>query len=227
MHLYAVDAEAVRAMRNGPPEDCGGVPGFYDVLEAPADPEHDEHETAITGSPTTTRTPSTCCRSSSPSAGSPLDATPPELASQSQRPEPAAFTGGLLRYRGRAQSDQVRGTGEPSLIAGIARTILRDHPADPVRVRIAGLSAGGSAATIIAAAYPDVFAAAGLHSGLPAGAARNTASAFLAMQQGAPGDRPTVSIPTIVFHGDADTVVHPRNGRFVVARTLSAHPRLK
>ena len=94
-------------------------------------------------------------------------------------------------------------------------------------MRIAGLSAGGSAATIIAAAYPDVFAAAGLHSGLPAGAARNTASAFLAMQQGAPGDRPTVSIPTIVFHGDADTVAHPRNGRFVVARTLSAHPRLK
>ena len=125
------------------------------------------------------------------------------------------------------RSDQVRGTGEPSLIAGIARTILRDHPADPARVYIAGLSAGGSAATIIAAAYPDVFAAAGVHSGLPAGAAHNTASAFLAMQQGAPGDRPTVAVPTIVFHGDADTVVHPRNGRFVVARTLSAHPRLK
>ena len=47
------------------------------------------------------------------------------------------------------------------------------------------------------------------------------------MKQGAPGDRPTVAVPTIVFHGDADTVVHPRNGRFVVARSLSAHPRLK
>ena len=123
--------------------------------------------------------------------------------------------------------DQVRGTGEPSLIAGIARTILRDHPADPARVYIAGLSAGGSAATIAATAYPDLFAAVGVHSGLPAGAAHNAASGFLAMQQGAPGDRPTVAVPTIVFHGDADTVVHPRNGRFVVARSLSAHPRLK
>ena len=50
---------------------------------------------------------------------------------------------------------------------------------------------------------------------------------FLPCKQGAPGDRPTVALPTIVFHGDADTVVHPRNGRFVVARSLSAHPRLK
>ena len=47
------------------------------------------------------------------------------------------------------------------------------------------------------------------------------------MKQGAPGDRPAVALPTIVFHGDADTVVHPRNGRFVVARALSSHPPLK
>lgn len=125
------------------------------------------------------------------------------------------------------RGDQVRGAGEPSLIAGIVRTILRDHPTDPARVYIAGLSAGGSAATIAAGAYPDLFAAVGVHSGLPARAAHNAASGFLAMQQGAPGDRPTVAVPTIVFHGDADTVVHPRNGRFVVARSLSAHPRLR
>lgn len=125
------------------------------------------------------------------------------------------------------RSDQVRGFGEPALIAGIVRKILREHPADPARVYIAGLSAGGSAANVIAAAYPDLFAAAGVHSGVPAGAAHNTASAFLAMQQGAPGDRPTVAVPTIIFHGDADPVVNPRNGRFVAARTLAAHPPLK
>ena len=47
------------------------------------------------------------------------------------------------------------------------------------------------------------------------------------MKQGAPGDRPTVAVPTIVFHGDSDTVVHPRNGRFIAARTVSALPPLR
>lgn len=29
---------------HGPPEDCGGVFGFYNLLEILADPKHDEHE---------------------------------------------------------------------------------------------------------------------------------------------------------------------------------------
>jgi len=29
--------------RNGPPEDCGGIPGFYELLEAIADPTHPNH----------------------------------------------------------------------------------------------------------------------------------------------------------------------------------------
>jgi hypothetical protein len=28
----------------GPPEDCGGVPGYYNLLEALRDPDHEEHE---------------------------------------------------------------------------------------------------------------------------------------------------------------------------------------
>ncbi len=125
------------------------------------------------------------------------------------------------------RADQIRGAGEPALIAGIVRAILRDQPADPARVYVAGLSAGGSAAHVLAAAYPDLFAAAGVHSGVPAGAAHNAASAFLAMRHGAPGDRPSVAVPTIIFHGDADQVVHPRNGRFIEARALAAHPVLR
>jgi hypothetical protein len=33
----------VRGERNDPPEDCGGIPGFYDKLEAIADPSHPDH----------------------------------------------------------------------------------------------------------------------------------------------------------------------------------------
>src|SRR6185312_15744634 len=33
--------------RHGPPEDCGGIPGFYNLLEAISDPGHEEHDDLI------------------------------------------------------------------------------------------------------------------------------------------------------------------------------------
>lgn len=114
--------------------------------------------------------------------------------------------------------DQERDGGEPSLVAGITHHVMRDYRIDPKRVYVAGLSAGGAAAAIMAATHPDLYAAAGVHSGLVCGAASDLPSALVAMRQGA---RSRISdggpqMPTIVFHGDRDTTVHPNNGDRIV-----------
>lgn len=124
------------------------------------------------------------------------------------------------------RADQARGAGEPALIAGLTRQIIADRNGDPAKVYVSGLSAGGSAALVVATAYPDIFAAVGVHSGLAVGAAHDSASAQRAMQSGNPGQRQTTRMPTIVFHGASDKVVSPRNGRFIAIRALQAYARL-
>ncbi|PNG25614.1 extracellular catalytic domain type 1 short-chain-length polyhydroxyalkanoate depolymerase [Methylocella silvestris] len=116
--------------------------------------------------------------------------------------------------------DQRRDGGEPSLIAGIALAVIDEFSADPTRVYVAGLSAGGAAAAIMGATHPDLFAAVGVHSGLACGAANDMPSAFAAMNGGGAirsrGDGPAV--PTIVFHGDSDRTVNLVNGDQVIAQ---------
>lgn len=144
------------------------------------------------------------------------------------------------------QEHQVRGEGEPALLASMTLAIVAQYGIDPRRVYIAGLSAGGAMAAIVATAYPDIFAAVGVHSGLASGAAGGLGEALRVMRHGMPDETrssnglrvgfeaprqllpPTVVLPTIVFHGDADRTVHPRNGEQVIAAALqrdAANPR--
>ena len=110
--------------------------------------------------------------------------------------------------------DQHRDQGEPSILAGLTRHVMNDFDVDPARVYVAGLSSGGAAAAVMALAYPDIFAAIGIHSGLAGGSAGSMSAAASAMRRGAP-IRPCQaihSVPTIVFHGDQDRTVSPING---------------
>lgn len=115
--------------------------------------------------------------------------------------------------------DQKRGRGEPSLIAGMVQEIKDTFPVRAEQVYVAGLSAGGAAAAVLGETYPDMFAAVGVHSGLPCGAASDMASAFGAMRDGGRNPvRAASGVPTIVFHGDRDTTVNPVNGDRVIAQ---------
>lgn len=118
-------------------------------------------------------------------------------------------------------SDQQRDRGEPAMIAAVTREVVRDHDADPERVYVAGLSAGGAAAAIMGAVYPDVYAAIGVHSGLACGSADSMWSAFSAMRSGnakpAANDSDGRFVPVITFHGDSDTTVHAVNSAQIVA----------
>jgi poly(hydroxyalkanoate) depolymerase family esterase len=118
--------------------------------------------------------------------------------------------------------DQQRGKGEPAIIAGITEQVAAEHKVDTRRIYIAGMSAGGAMAVILGNLYPELYAAVGVHSGLPFAAADDLPSALAAMK----GDfsrprRPGAALPVIVFHGDRDSVVHPLNAAEVVAQATS------
>lgn len=128
--------------------------------------------------------------------------------------------------------NQRRNLGEPSIIAGLTRDIINTYHIDAGKVFIAGLSSGGAMSAIMGTTYPDLYTAIGIHSGLPYASARNLSSALAAMRHGNGAREANRAsslvlfpkrkiVPTIVFHGDRDTTVHPSNGDRIIEQSIS------
>ncbi|HVZ37087.1 MAG TPA: PHB depolymerase family esterase, partial [Polyangiaceae bacterium] len=137
-------------------------------------------------------------------------------------PEQSAAANPMRYWNWFQPAHQHRGTGEPSLLAGLTSHISTEYALDATRVYVAGFSAGAAMAAVLAACYADVYAAVGVHSGLAHGVATDVPSAFHVMKHGAPsngrGDAGTV--PLIVFHGDGDPTVNLANADCLVERRL-------
>lgn len=132
--------------------------------------------------------------------------------------------------------DTARGSGEAESIAQMVQRAIADTGADPTRVYVTGLSAGGAMTAVLLAAYPDVFAGGGVVAGVPYGCASSMIDAFTCMNPGKDktpeqwgdavrgagshqGPWPTLSI----WHGIADSTVAPANQRELVEQWTNVH----
>jgi poly(hydroxyalkanoate) depolymerase family esterase len=119
-----------------------------------------------------------------------------------------------------SEKDQRRDSGEPSIIAGLTRFLISEMNLDHERVFVAGLSAGGAMADVMSVSYPDLYAAAGIHSGLAYGVAKDQASAFVAMSGKSSDRHPRRAnnrARTVIFHGKSDAKVHPSNADHILS----------
>jgi poly(hydroxyalkanoate) depolymerase family esterase len=159
-------------------------------------------------------------------AGTAMNALAEEHGCLVLYPEQARHANASLCWNWFEASHQEREGPEPSLIAGMTREVIERWQADPARVYVAGLSAGGAMAAIMAAAYPDLYAAVGVHSGLPVGRARDLITGLAAMKKkaGRTAGKLRQRVPVIVFHGDRDDVVHSGNGDAVLEQFLHPAP---
>lgn len=135
----------------------------------------------------------------------------------------------LLCWNWFNRHNQERECGEPAILAGMVREVGALHGANPGRIYVAGLSAGAAMAVTLAHTYPELFAAVGSHSGLPYAAATNMMGALIVMKRGvsvrtatpvhAAARGGTTGLPLIVFQGDQDRTVHPRNAMNLLAQS--------
>jgi poly(hydroxyalkanoate) depolymerase family esterase len=130
---------------------------------------------------------------------------------------------------------QDRGAGEPSILAAVVDAVRSAHNVDLDRIYVAGVSAGGAMASILAATYPDLFAAVAVFAGTEFKAASSAREGFAVMKRGGPDPmlqgklafeamrdgltrKKRRRMPVIVFQGTADTRVSPVNAEQAITQ---------
>jgi poly(hydroxyalkanoate) depolymerase family esterase len=127
--------------------------------------------------------------------------------------------------------DSHRPGGEATRIAALVRSVRRRYPVDRSRVYLAGMSAGGAMAAILAMTNASLFAACAIASGVMYRAADSAGGAMRAMREGsrhspeaaaqqalAAWPRPARFVPALIMHGGRDPVVNPLNARQLIAQ---------
>lgn len=121
-------------------------------------------------------------------------------------------------------TDNRRGAGEALSVRQMAGQAVTAYGADPQRVYVTGLSAGGAMTAVMLATYPDVFSAGAVVAGLPYDCTRDN-SPYTCMNPGVDlspdqwAQRVRDAYPsytgswprTAIWYGDQDTTVVPRN----------------
>jgi poly(hydroxyalkanoate) depolymerase family esterase len=137
------------------------------------------------------------------------------------------------------EPETVAGNGEAALIIDTVKEVLNKHPIDPTRIFVAGMSAGGAMAALLAARYGRLFAACAIHSGVMFRAATNATQALTAMRRGAhfaPAESAQLLlhelggalafVPTLVIQGGADATVNPLNSTQIVEQLCALADKL-
>ena len=115
-------------------------------------------------------------------------------------PEQSVAANGAQCWNWFLPEDQARGTGEPAVIAAITADVVATHDIDPTRVYVLGASAGADMAIILAATYPDVYAAVGAFAGCAYATCHDVEGTAAA---GTMADRARV-VPALLVQGTAD-----------------------
>lgn len=161
-------------------------------------------------------------------AGTRMNQLADELGFLVLYPRQSALANGYSCWNWFDPRTQARG-GEAAIVMAMVDDVVARYSVDAERIYVAGISAGGAFAAILASCYADVFAAAAVHSGFPYGVADNPIAGLRVMEKVYPYDAEKSgkaafdcrgsgrrAMPMLVIQGSLDDKVLPKAAGDVV-----------